>query len=58
MEKASQRRGFRPTISPRVGELCFKSPPISPLCPHGGRWGKTLIGALVRDQDTLIVQSP
>ena len=37
-------------ICPRVGELDIEFgqiPPMSLPCPHGGRWGKTLISALV-----------
>jgi len=50
MEKASERRGFRPIYNFARGWGNYtlnlvKSPPISPLCLHGGRWGKTLTGA-------------
>ena len=36
---------FRPRVGDYTSNL-VESPPISPLCPHEGRWGKTLIGAL------------
>ena len=29
-----------------VREIQVKSPHILPCCPHEGRWGKTLIGAV------------
>ena len=41
--------GIRPKILPTVGEIAFQEeqiPHISPHSLHGGRWGKTLIGAL------------
>ena len=46
MEKASERREFRPTIPPKGGRIILQIPSYFPLWPHGGKWGKTLTGAL------------
>jgi len=38
--------GIRPTIFPKGGgNVHIPFVQILPLCPHGGRWGKTLISA-------------
>jgi len=38
--------GLNLKFCPDLGDLEYGlSPPNSPPCPHGGRWGKTLIGA-------------
>jgi len=41
-----KREGIRPTITLEGGELQLSFSRIPSPCPHGGRWGKTLIGAL------------
>ena len=46
----SKRRGFNLQLCSKVensDQHIVKSLPSSPPCPHGGRWGKTLIGALL-----------
>ena len=60
MEKASEGKGYLELQSHLRGgnytSNLVKSPPISPLCPHGGRWGKTLIGALEFHTKKFILQ--